>query len=128
MGSGKRSESYYYVYTLSVESGSYFADGVLAKNCQDTAEVFLDIIRQQTTLVILVGDSAQQTYEWRGAVNAMASFPDAPRQMLSQSFRFGPAIADLANRVLDCLEEKTPLRLKGLPSIASKAPLASCGG
>jgi len=46
--------------------------------------------------------------------------------MLSQSFRFGPAIAELANRVLDQLEEKTPLRLRGLPTINSEIkPIAA---
>ena len=62
---------------------------------------------------------------WRGAINAMAAFPNAPRLFLSQSFRFGEAIANLANKVLETLEEPTPLRLKGLPSIPSKiVPIA----
>jgi len=70
--------------------------------------------------VILVGDSAQQIYEWRGAINAMAAFPQAPRKFLSQSFRFGAAIAETANWVLETLEEPTPLRLRGLESIPSE--------
>lgn len=79
------------VYSLEVDNDhTYIADGVVTHNC------------------------------WRGAVNALAAFPDAPRLMLSQSFRFGEAIAKVANQVLACLQEPTSLRLKGLSSIPSK--------
>lgn len=89
------SQQYYsgLVYSLKVaRDETYVSDGVITHN---------------------------SIYEWRGSVNAAAAFPDAPRQYLSQSFRFGPAIADLANRVLAELEEPTQLRLKGLESIPS---------
>lgn len=96
------------------------ADYVLLDEAQDTAPVMLSILEQQKATKILVGDSAQQIYEWRGAVNALAAFPGAPRRFLSQSFRFGEAIADVANRVLETLEEPTQLRLRGLSSIDSQ--------
>ena len=120
------SDDHQYVYTLSVESGAYFADSVLAKNCQDSAPVFLDVIRQQShALVILVGDDNQQIYEFLGATNAMTAFPGAPRCLLSQSFRFGQTIADVANSILAGLEVPTDLVMKGLPSIPSRiAPVA----
>lgn len=95
------------------------ADYIMVDEFQDTAEVMLSILRQQSCPLIGVGDSAQQIYEWRGAVNALAAFPDAPRCFLSQSFRFGEAIAEVANAILECLQEPTELRLKGLPSIPS---------
>ncbi len=97
------------------------ADYILLDEAQDTTPVMLDVLRRQShALLILVGDDNQQIYEWRGAVNAMASFPGAPRQMLSQSFRFGQAIADVANSVLRTLDEPTDLVMKGLPSIPSR--------
>lgn len=99
------------------------ADYILLDEAQDTAPVMLDVLQQQVeagATLLLVGDSAQQIYEWRGAVNAMAAFPGAPRLFLSQSFRFGEAIAEVANRVLETLEDRTPLRLKGLASISSR--------
>jgi hypothetical protein len=118
----------HYVKVWQLDNPVISADYILLDEAQDTAPVMLDILKQQAALVILVGDSAQQIYEWRGAVNAMGAYPDAPRQMLSQSFRFGEAVAELANKVLDQLEEKTPLRLKGLPSIPSRIePLARPG-
>lgn len=97
------------------------------KNCQDTAPVFLSILQQQQhALLVLVGDDNQQIYEWRGAVNALASFPGAPRKLLSQSFRFGQTIADVANSILKGLEEPTDLVMKGLESIPSiVGPVAS---
>ncbi len=97
------------------------ADYILLDEAQDTAPVFLDIIQQQLhALVVLVGDSNQAIYEWRGAVDAMKAYPGAPRRLLSQSYRFGQAIADVANAVLATLDEPTDLVMRGLPTIPSR--------
>jgi hypothetical protein len=67
---------------------------------QDTNECVLDIVMRQTKpKVVVVGDEFQQIYQWRGSVNAMGKLPFVESK-LSQSFRFGQAIADLANVVL----------------------------
>lgn len=102
------------------------SDYILLDEAQDTAPVFLDILKQQThALLVFVGDSNQAIYEWRGAVDAMKAYPDAPRKLLSQSYRFGQAIADVANTILAELEEPTDLMMRGLPSIPSRvAPVA----
>lgn len=47
----------------------------------------------------MVGDSAQAIYGWRGARDIMTGF-DGTRLTLSQSFRFGPRLAEEANRWL----------------------------
>lgn len=99
-----------------VISGDY----ILLDEGQDTAPVMLDIIERQTCPIIVVGDSCQQIYEWRSAVNALAHFKDAPQLWLTQSFRFGKAIADVANLVLETLDEPTKLRLRGFEKIDSK--------
>lgn len=97
------------------------ADYILLDEAQDTAPVFLDILQQQKhALLVLVGDDNQQIYEWRGAVNAMSSFKGAPRRLLSQSYRFGQTVADVANTVLATLEEPTDLVMKGNPAIPSR--------
>jgi hypothetical protein len=96
------------------------ADYLLVDEAQDLVPRDLAIITAQKCQVILVGDDAQTIYAWRGCVNAMSAFPDAPRLLLSQSFRFGPAIAAVANAVLETLEEPTALRLKGLKTIQSR--------
>lgn len=89
------------------------ADYILLDEAQDTAPVFLDVLRRQSALIILVGDDCQQIYEWRGACNAMKAFPGSPRKLLSQSFRFGQSIADVANSILADLEEPTDLVMRG---------------
>lgn len=109
----------FYVKAWQLDRPVIAADYILLDEAQDTAPVMLDVLKQQKALVIVVGDSAQQIYEWRGAVNALAAFDGAPTKMLSQSFRFGQAIADVANAVLDSMMTPIQLRLKGLPTIAS---------
>jgi hypothetical protein len=69
----------------------------------------LSVLRAQQCQVIYVGDPYQQIYEWRGAVNAMDHIR-APECALTESFRFGPAIAQLASRVLALMDEDTPVR------------------
>lgn len=97
------------------------ADYILLDEAQDTAPVFLDILQQQKhALLVLVGDDNQQIYEWRGAVNAMAAFPGAPRRLLSQSYRFGQIIADVANAVLRTLVVPTDLVMRGNPAVLSR--------
>lgn len=97
------------------------ADYILLDEYQDTASVFLDVLIQQThALLILVGDDNQRIYEWRGAVNAGDYFPDAPRRLLSQSYRFGQAVADVANAVLATLDDPTDLVMSGMPFIPSR--------
>ena len=46
--------------------------------------------------LVMVGDSAQAIYGWRGATDVMTGF-DAEQLTLTRSFRFGPQIADEAN-------------------------------
>lgn len=51
---------------------------------------------------------------WRGAIDALKNWPAQHRLALSQSWRFGPAIADEANRWLELLDAE--LRLTGNPA------------
>lgn len=77
---------------------------------QDTNECVLDIVMRQTKpKIVVVGDEFQQIYQWRGSVNAMGKLPFVESK-LSQSFRFGQAIADLANVVLSQGDIKTNIR------------------
>ncbi|KRV48892.1 hypothetical protein AQ490_23330 [Wenjunlia vitaminophila] len=96
------------------------ADVVLLDEAQDTNDVLADVIRRQEHAQrIVVGDSAQQIYQWRGANDALAKFTaDGAQQLtLSRSFRFGPAVADEANRWLFIID--APLRLIGHDPVPS---------
>jgi len=88
---------------------------ILFDEAQDASPVMLAWLTDQLgKQVIYVGDTQQQIYEWRGAVNAMDTVDDTvPRTFLTQSWRFGPAIAHVANQVLARLH--APLRLTGRP-------------
>lgn len=71
--------------------------------------------------VIMTGDTYQALYGWRGATDAMASFAAYPGvQVLSitQSFRYGPAIAGQGNKLLTMLG--APKELRGFDQIPSR--------
>ncbi|MFJ5803694.1 UvrD-helicase domain-containing protein [Streptomyces decoyicus] len=75
------------------------ADFVLLDEAQDTNPVLEEIFLAQDAQRVCVGDPAQQIYEWRHAKDIMSGFP-GQRLALTQSFRFGPPIAQVANRWL----------------------------
>ncbi|MER8186957.1 UvrD-helicase domain-containing protein [Kitasatospora sp. NPDC094015] len=75
------------------------ADFVLLDEAQDTNPVLEEVFLNQPAQRICVGDPAQQIYAWRSAKDVMTGFP-ADHLHLTQSFRFGPRIAEQANRWL----------------------------
>ncbi len=94
------------------------ADYILLDEAQDTNPVVLGVLAAQGAQIVYVGDSHQQIYEWRGAVNAMAKIHDCQETTLTQSFRFGIAIAYKATQVIVTLGEKRSL--KGDPTKKSE--------
>jgi len=93
-------------------------DFILLDEAQDSNPVMLDVLNRQEAQVIYVGDRHQQIYQWRGAINAMEQVRTYHETCLTQSFRFGPKIAELANHILKRLGEEIPL--VGNPRLASK--------
>ena len=94
------------------------ADFIAFDEAQDANPVMLDIVRQQVhAQLVFVGDSCQAIYGFTGAKNALREVPAENRTYLTQSFRFGPAIAEVANAILARLG--ADLRLRGLDSIPS---------
>lgn len=89
-------------------------DFILFDEAQDADPLMIAVIGAQThAQLIFVGDQNQQIYSWRGAVNAMQNL-DGQRSTLTKSFRFGPAVAEAANAILDHLP--TDLRVEGAGS------------
>lgn len=89
------------VYSLSVaEHETYVADGLVTHNCQ-------------------------AIYEFTGAINSIAEMRETgvSTRRLTNSFRFGPAIADEANVWLELLD--TDLRLSGLGAPSTVGALDS---
>lgn len=100
------------------------AEFIMFDEAQDASPVLLSAVTKQAhAQLILVGDSNQAIYQFTGAIDALESVQVDHRSYLTRSFRFGPAIATLANRILADLP--TVLQLEGSPDIASTvAPVA----
>jgi superfamily I DNA/RNA helicase len=79
---------------------------ILLDEAQDTNDVVLELLEHQKAQVVYVGDRHQQIYQWRGAINALDKVRTPLSCALTQSFRFGPRIAELANVVLGRLGER----------------------
>lgn len=118
-----RHDHYLKAYQLS--EPHIATDFILFDEAQDANPVMVAIVAAQThAQLVWVGDSQQQIYTFTGAVNALASVPSDQVAYLSQSFRFGEAVADVANTILDRLP-KAELRIVGTESINSVVgPLA----
>lgn len=110
----------HYLKIWSLSNPKLYCDYVFLDEAQDTNPVLASIIDAQEGNVqrVAVGDAAQQLFAWRGAEDFMKSFDADERLQLTQSFRFGDAIAEEANRWLSYLN--SDLRLRGLPSINSR--------
>ncbi|GHH43043.1 UvrD-helicase domain-containing protein [Streptomyces candidus] len=95
------------------------ADFLLLDEAQDTNPVVEQVFSRQRhhAQLVMVGDSAQAIYGWRGARDVMSDF-DGTRLALSQSFRFGSALAEEANRWLRIVD--SPIRLTGTPAISTR--------
>jgi len=109
----------YYLKMWQLARPTIGADYILFDEAQDADPVMLDVINSQShSQLIYCGDQFQAIYEWRGATNALKLVNVDEHLWLTQSFRFGEAIASEANKFLDMLE--SPKKIKGLPSINSK--------
>lgn len=98
-------------------------DYILLDEAQDTNDVVLGLLEHQKCQVVYVGDRHQQIYEWRGAINALENVRTTKECTLTQSFRFGPQIAELANVVLRRLGERNEIR--GNRGVSSNVGMAT---
>jgi hypothetical protein len=111
-----------YLKSWSLNHPVIDTDFILLDEAQDAdpvQEAVVSFNRSRGVQVVCVGDEQQVLYEWRGAVNAMADFEGmgAKVSFLSQSFRFGEAVADVANGLLSRLDAR--LRVSGFGPVAS---------
>lgn len=92
--------------------GNY--DGILLDEFQDTNPVTLDIFLRQSCRKVMVGDEYQSIFAFRNAVNALDSITPDRSLYLTQSFRFGEGIANMASGLLRCFfDEKIGVIGKG---------------
>lgn len=95
-------DTYLKLFQLSRPDFAARWDTILFDEAQDANPVTRSLVLSQNSTVILVGDRHQQIYRFRGADNALNApeLVEASRLWLTQSFRFGPEVASVANVLL----------------------------
>jgi len=94
-------------------------DVVLVDEGQDLSQVMLDALRQCQRTIYLVGDSHQQIYGFRYAIDAMKRLDADTECELSLSFRFGEPIARLASAFIREAKGESGFEIRGNPERAS---------
>lgn len=106
-------DTYVKLWQLSQPRINY--DTIFVDESQDINPCVLDVLQRQSCRVVYVGDQHQSIYAFRGATNAMKTI-EAHTMSLSQSWRYGEAIANVAEAILT----KHRVVIHGNPSINSK--------
>lgn len=98
---GMTHDGYLKLYQLSAPSWEQY-DIILFDEAQDSNPVTADIVFRQPGNLVLVGDQNQSVYGFRGSLDAMKHVPrpDIADFYLTQCWRFGQPIANVANYVL----------------------------
>lgn len=107
----------FYLKKFQLSNPKLYYDYILFDEGQDASPAMLDVFLKQQAIKVIVGDTHQQIYGWRHAVNSLekAHFKTFN---LSTSFRFNQDIANLAMKVLDLKkyigkEERISIKGKG---------------
>jgi F-box protein, helicase, 18 len=100
-------------------------DMVLVDEGQDLSPIMLDALDNYRKRIIIVGDTHQQIYSFRYAIDAMKRFPFDDKRDLTMSFRFGKKIADLASMFIREAKNDRNFRIKGNPEKPSSVALYS---
>ncbi|MFI6567453.1 UvrD-helicase domain-containing protein [Streptomyces sp. NPDC050534] len=114
-----RFEHDHYLKMWALTEPTIETDFLFLDEAQDTNPVLEEVFAAQRghAQLVMVGDSAQAIYGWRGARDVMTGF-DATPLTLTRSFRFGPPIAAEANRWLALAG--APIRLSGTPALSAE--------
>lgn len=110
----------FYLKIWQLSSTPAEASIIFIDEAQDLDPVMFSGIAKMDRQLILVGDTYQQIYQWRGAVNAMEKV-NFPSVFLTQTFRFPPSIARIANICLKKMGEENQLHSK-IPEPSSFKP------
>ncbi len=114
-----RFEHDHYLKMWALTDPKIDSDFLLLDEAQDTNPVLERVFTAQRAhaQLVMVGDSAQAIYGWRGARDVMTGF-DATHLTLTCSFRFGPLLAEQANLWLGLIG--APIRLTGTDTIPTE--------
>lgn len=73
---------------------------------QDTPPVLAKVVADQNMRKVIVGDASQAIYGFTGAKDYLSEASADLELPLTQSFRFGPEVADAGNRFLQLIGDK----------------------
>ncbi|MGW0333502.1 UvrD-helicase domain-containing protein [Streptomyces sp. NPDC003011] len=90
---------------------------IIFDEAQDINPVLSRVIQEQNHQTIVVGDSNQSIYAFRGAEDALTGWPADIELPLTQSWRFGTEVARIGNEFLSLLG--SPFMLEGNPHLNS---------
>lgn len=105
----------FYLKKFQLQQPQLGFDYILFDEAQDASPAMLDIFLKQKATKVMVGDTHQQIYGWRYAVNSLEK-ANFKTYHLSTSFRFGQDIANLAMETLrlkNLLEPHRPMTILG---------------
>lgn len=105
----------FYLKKFQLSNPKLDFDYILFDEGQDASPTMLDVFFKQKATKVIVGDSHQQIYGWRYAVNSLEK-TDFKTYQLTTSFRFSQDIADLGMEVLkwkNHLFEYKPVAITG---------------
>lgn len=89
----------FYIKKFQLSNPYLKYDYILFDEGQDASAAMLDIFLKQKGTKVIVGDTHQQIYSWRYAINALEKV-NFNTFNLSTSFRFGQEISNLAMQIL----------------------------
>ena len=119
----------FYLKKFQLQNPQLGYDYILFDEGQDASPAMLDIFLKQKATKVIVGDTHQQIYGWRFAVNSLEKV-DYTTLNLTTSFRFRQEIADLASAVLNWkshLQDYKPIPITGKGSTTSEKTKAVLG-
>lgn len=99
-------------------------DYILFDEGQDASPAMLDIFLNQSATKVIVGDTHQQIYSWRHAVNSLGKV-DFPAFQLTTSFRFGQDIAQLAKSIIGWKTHFDPLATASISGMGKPVKVAA---
>jgi F-box protein 18 (helicase) len=105
----------FYLKKFQLSNPNLYFDYILFDEGQDASPAMIDVFFKQKATKVIIGDTHQQIYSWRFAVNSLEK-ADYKTFHLSTSFRFSQDIANLAMGVLkwkNYLEQGNPVLIKG---------------
>ena len=89
----------FYLKKFQISNPKLDFDYILFDEGQDASATMLDVFLRQEATKVIVGDTHQQIYGWRFAINSLEK-TDFKSYSLSTSFRFSQSVADLAKATL----------------------------